>query len=84
MSETVYRFARWFFGMFGLIPVAEAQRVEEFETTLMMLLPSSKDRERFREGALMLAKAGVGAEQMEAIATAFPRLGADTIGSAER
>lgn len=67
MSEALYRFVRWCFGLLGFIPATDAHRAEAFETTLMMLLPSDQDRERFREGALML---------VQALAEAYARHGA--------
>lgn len=81
MSDMIYTFGCRLLGLGGSIPAAQARRAEEFETTLMMLLPSEEDRERFREGVLMLAQAGVDASQMEALAKALARHGADTTGA---
>lgn len=79
MSEMVYRFGCWTLGLVGFIPAAQARRAEEFETTLMMLLPSEEERERFREGVLMLAQTGlVDPDQIEILAKTFARYGADT------
>lgn len=55
----------------GYVPAVEAAREQEFETSLAMLLPDEGEREKFRQGYLMLAKAGITCDDMEWAARAL-------------
>lgn len=75
----IYEISVRFFRLLGLVPIDQAAKQQDFENQLAMLFPAEEDREAFREGMLMFAKAGATWNDIE---QALPLIAAGLSGGA--